>query len=217
MFGAEIVRQHEKYLGLPPLVGRGKRKAFSRIKDQVGRKIAGWKGNLLSNAGREILIKAVAQATPTYTMSVFKLPDSLCKELNPMMGNFWWGQKGRERRMAWVSWEKLCKPKSDEGMGFRDFKALNLALLAKQGWRMLENPNALVHRVYKAKYFANKSFLNAQVGRRPSYVWRSIMAAKDIIMKGSQWCIGNGQKVHIWEDRWIPNLDSFKVISPQQT
>ena len=217
MFGAEIVRQHEKYLGLPPLVGRGKRKAFSRIKDQVGREIAGWKGNLLSNAGREILIKAVAQATPTYTMSVFKLPDSLCKELNSMMGNFWWGQKGRERRMAWVSWEKLCKPKSDEGMGFRDFKALNLALLAKQGWRMLENPNALVHRVYKAKYFANESFLNAQVGRRPSYVWRSIMAAKDIIMKGSQWCIGNGQKVHIWEDRWIPNLDSFKVISPQQT
>ena len=217
MFGAEIVRQHEKYLGLPPLVGRGKRKAFSRIKDQVGRKIAGWKGNLLSNAGREILIKAVAQATLTYTMSVFKLPDSLCKELNSMMGNFWWGQKGRERRMAWVSWEKLCKPKSNEGMGFRDFKALNLALLAKQGWRMLENPNALVHRVYKAKYFANESFLNAQVGRRPSYVWRSIMAAKDIIMKGSQWCIGNGQKVHIWEDRWIPNLDSFKVISPQQT
>ena len=217
MFGAEIVRQHEKYLGLPPLVGRGKRKAFSRIKDQVGRKIAWWKGNLLSNAGREILIKAVAQATPTYTMSVFKLPDSLCKELNSIMGNFWWGQKGRERRMAWVSWEKLCKPKSDEGMGFRDFKALNLALLAKQGWRMLENPNALVHRVYKAKYFANESFLNAQVGRRPSYVWRSIMAAKDIIMKGSQWCIGNGQKVHIWEDRWIPNLDSFKVISPQQT
>ena len=217
MFGARIVRQHEKYLGLPPLVGRGKRKAFNRIKDQVGRKIAGWKGNLLSNAGRETLIKAVAQATPTYTMSVFKLPDSLCQELNLMMGNFWWGQKGRERRMAWVSWEKLCKPKSDEGIRFRDFKALNLALLAKQGWRMLENPNALVHRVYKAKYFANESFLNAQVGRRPSYVWRSIMAAKDIIMKGSQWCIGNGQKVHIWEDRWIPNLDSFKVISPQQT
>ena len=88
MLGAEIVRQHEKYLELPPLIGRGKRKAFNRIKDQVGRKIAGWKGKLLSNAGREILIKAVAQATPTYTMSVFKLPNSLCKELNSMMGNF---------------------------------------------------------------------------------------------------------------------------------
>ena len=68
MFEAEIILQHERYLGLPPLVERGKKKAFNRIKDQVGRKIAGWKGKLLSSAGREILIKAVAQATPTYTI-----------------------------------------------------------------------------------------------------------------------------------------------------
>ena len=70
-----------------------------------------------------------------------------------MMGNFWWGQKGRDRRMAWVSWEKLCKPKSEGGMGFRDLMAFNLDLLANQRWRMLENINALVHRVYRAKVF----------------------------------------------------------------
>ena len=89
-FGAQIVKQHEKYLGLPPVVGRGKKKALNRIKDQVGRKIAGWEGKL-SNIGREILIKAVAQATPTYTMNCFKLPNSLCLEINSMVGGFWWG------------------------------------------------------------------------------------------------------------------------------
>ena len=88
MFGARVVRHHEKYLGLPSLVGRGKRNAFNQIKDQIGRKIANWKGKLLSHTCREILIKAVAQATPTYTMSCFKLPDTLCKELNSLMGNF---------------------------------------------------------------------------------------------------------------------------------
>ena len=41
------------------------------------------------------------------------------------------------------------------------------------------------------------------------------MAAKDLVVKGSRWVIGNGEKVHIWEDRWIPNPDSFKVISPR--
>ena len=66
----------------------------------MGRKIAGWKGKLLSNAGREILIKAVAQATPTYIMSMFKLPETLCKELNSMMSNLWWGQKEKERKLA---------------------------------------------------------------------------------------------------------------------
>ena len=92
-FGAQIVQQHERYMGLQPMVGKGKKKAFNRIKDQVGRKIASWKGKLLSNAGREILIKAVAQATPTYTMNCFKLPDSLCSEINSMVGGFWWGKK----------------------------------------------------------------------------------------------------------------------------
>ncbi|KAL0016440.1 hypothetical protein SO802_003509 [Lithocarpus litseifolius] len=100
-FGAQIVQQHERYLGLPPMVGRGKKKAFNRIKDQVGRKIASWKGRLLSNAGREILIKAVAQATPTYTMNCFKLPDSLCSEINSMVGGFWWGRKEKERKITW--------------------------------------------------------------------------------------------------------------------
>lgn len=85
------------------LVGRGKKEALNRIKDQVGRKIVGWKDKLLSNVGREILIKAVAQAMSTYTMSAFKFLDSLCKDLNSMMGNFWWGQKKKERKLAWVS------------------------------------------------------------------------------------------------------------------
>ena len=70
------------------MVGRGKKKAFNRIKDQVGRKIAGWKVRLLSNEGREILIKAVAQATPTYTMNCFKLPDSLCAEIASLESGF---------------------------------------------------------------------------------------------------------------------------------
>lgn len=160
-FEAQIIGHHKKYLGLPPLIGKGRRKAFNRIKDQVGRHIAGWKGKLLSNAGREILIEAIAQATPTYTLSCFKILDSLCNELNLMMSNFWWGQKDRERKMAWILWKKLCTPKDRGGMGFRDLRAFNLALLTKQGWRIMQNQNSLVHNVFKAKYFTANYFLEA--------------------------------------------------------
>lgn len=161
MSRAQIVKQHERYLRLPPMVGRGKKKAFNHIKDQVGRKIVGWKGKLLSNVGREILIKVVAQATPTYTMNYFKLPNSLCSKINSMVGGFWWGNKDKERKIPWVSWKNLCKPKVDRCMGFWDLKAFNLALLAKQGWRILQNPTSLVHRVLKAKYFVKSSFMEA--------------------------------------------------------
>ena len=157
----------------------------------------------------------MAQATPTYTMSCFKISESLCNELNSMISSFWWGQKDKERKMTWVSWKKLCTPKDRGGMGFRDLKDFNLALLAKQGWRILKNQNSLVYRVFKAKYFAQCSFWEAQVGRRPSYAWRSIMAAREVLERGSKWSIGNGEQVRIWKDRWIPSPSSFKVASPR--
>ena len=81
----------------------------------------------------------------------------------------------------------------------------------------MQRHQLLPRRLQNSEVLSKESFLNAQVGRKPSYAWRSIMAAKDIIMKGSRWCIGNGQKVHNWDDRWIPRPNSFKVISPRQT
>ena len=81
MLGVTVVQQYEKYQGLPSLVGRNKTKSFTHIKQQIWKKLQGWESKLLSQAGREILIKAVAQALPTYTMSCFKLPLTLCNEI----------------------------------------------------------------------------------------------------------------------------------------
>ena len=117
--------------------------------------------------------------------------------------------------MAWTLWDNLCRPKMEEGMGFKDLKAFNLALLAKQGWRLNQNSASLTHRVFKAKYFAGCSFMEAQVGKKPFYVWQSLMATRETIEMGSRWCIGNGRTVEIWRDRWIPTSDNFKVISPK--
>ena len=101
--------------------------------------------------------------------------------------------------MAWVSWEKMCQRKAEGGLGFRDLKAFNLALLAKQGWRIIQNPDSLFHRVLKAKYFKNSSFLEAQLGNSPLYTWRSLMEAKDIVEREMRWNIGNGRNINVWK------------------
>ena len=75
---------------------------FAKIKEKVGKKLAGWKEKMLSMGGKEILIKAVAQTIPIYTMSCFQLPNGLCDDLESMMRNFWWGQKDQETKIAWV-------------------------------------------------------------------------------------------------------------------
>ena len=81
--------RHGKYLGLPSIIGRSKTKVFAEVKEKVRRKLARWKGKLLSIGGKEILIKAVAQAVPTYTMSYFLIPKGLCEEIKGMIRNFW--------------------------------------------------------------------------------------------------------------------------------
>ncbi|KAL3502872.1 hypothetical protein ACH5RR_037321 [Cinchona calisaya] len=78
-----------KYLALPIVISRSKEEVFGFIRDRVKAKLAGWKDKLLSPASKEVLIKSMVQALPTYTMSYFKLSKKLCKDINSSMANFW--------------------------------------------------------------------------------------------------------------------------------
>ena len=101
MLGLGQTQPHDKYLGLPTLVGRGKREAFRTIKERVWSKMQLWRGKLFPIGGRELLIKTVAQAVLTYTMSVFHLPVDLCDDIQAMVARFWWGHEGESRKLHW--------------------------------------------------------------------------------------------------------------------
>ncbi|KAK9929437.1 hypothetical protein M0R45_026537 [Rubus argutus] len=207
LLGVEQVSHHEKYLGLPTYVGRFKSDAFAFLKDRLAKKLTGWRSKLLSSAGREVLIKVVAQAMPLYTMSCYLLPQQLCQELHQLCAQFWWGSKEDKRAMHWRAWDALCKPKSMGGMGFRHLFAFNLAMLAKQGWRFIQNPNSLVSRLFKAIYFPHSSFWNADIGHTPSYAWRSILHGRDVLNAGIRRHIGDGRTTNIWTEPWLPGED----------
>jgi hypothetical protein len=212
--GVSSLANYEKYLGLPPLVGRSKVSTFSGIQGRIWERINGWTEKFLTQAGKEVLLKAVIQAIPTYTMSVFQLPKKLCQDITSMMSRFWWGHKDNQGRMAWMSWKKMGKGKEKGGLGFRDLEFFNLAMLAKQGWRLIRNPESLVARIMKAKYYLNSNFLEAKIGRNPSYAWRSIWNSKKLLKEGLIWRVGDGTQIKIWEDPWIPQPRAHPARSP---
>ena len=120
------------------------------------------------------------------------------------MARYWWGQTSNEKKIHWINWKRLCDPKKTGGMGFHDIHAFNLAMLAKQAWRLLNHQNSLFFKVYKARYFPNVSFVEAELGSNPSYVWRSLLKARDIVLAGSKWKVGSGALINIFGHQWLP-------------
>ncbi|XP_024155755.1 uncharacterized mitochondrial protein AtMg00310-like [Rosa chinensis] len=191
------------YLGLPTIWGRSKKDSLSFIKAKLADKIQNWKLFTLSMAGRETLIKYVAQTVPTFPMHCFKFPTTPCKELDAMMANFWWGQKKDENKIYWRSWDFLGQPKDRGGLGFRNLSEFNTLVLAKQVWRLHSNPTSFCAQILKEIYYPYSDILNAGKGSRASWAWSSLLDGKNIIVDEARWQVGNGELINIWVDKWI--------------
>nr|XP_027086544.1 uncharacterized protein LOC113708281 [Coffea arabica] len=202
-----------KYLGLPMVITRSKQQVFGFIKDSISKRMTSWKNKLLSQGGKEVLLKAVSMAMPVYTMSCFKLPKTLCKEVTSIFAKYWWGEADGRDKMHWCSWGRMAMEKKEGGLDFKDLQKFNKALLAKQVWRLITKPNLLVSKVLRAKYFHRDSIFKCKVPNCASWIWQSLMNVRDLVQKGTRKRIGNGKTTNIWEDIWIPGNEDGKVTS----
>ncbi|XP_019168826.1 PREDICTED: uncharacterized protein LOC109164733 [Ipomoea nil] len=125
---------------------------------------------------------------------------------------FWWQSGGAERRgIHWMSWARLALPMCYDGMGFKNMHEFNISLLAKQGWRILIKPDSLVCKLLKARYFPHSDFLDATLGHNPSYIWRSILAAQELLIMGIGRRIGDGRDTLIWGPAWLADKEDPRL------
>ncbi|XP_060959224.1 uncharacterized protein LOC115699974 [Cannabis sativa] len=214
IMGINEAGENSFYLGLPNTLGQNKTALLGFLKDKMRKKIQSWEGRFLSKAGKELLIKTVAQSLLSYAMNVFLLPIETCQEMEQLMYKFWWQASTKNNKgIHWKSWDRLTEHKSKGGMGFRNLRDFNISLLSKQGWRLLCQPHSLVGRIFKARYYKNGDFLSAELGANPSFVWRSILEAQDVVREGVRCRIGNGSSVSVLLDSWLPDVDNPKVTS----
>lgn len=108
------------------------------------------------------------------------------------------------RGIHWRAWDKMTTPKANGGMGIRDIEGFNLALLEKQIWRISNNLDSLMVKVFKGKYFPKCSVLEAPLGNIPSFAWRSIHAGQDLMKMGMRKEFGDGQDISLLTDPWLP-------------
>ena len=118
--GIEAEALVEKYLGLPTALGRSIDDQFEHIVARIKKLVNGYATRNLSGAAREVLVKAICQAIPTYSMSCFRLSKKMCKKITSVVARFWWAGNEKKRKIHWKKWCDIAIPKSMGGMGFRD-------------------------------------------------------------------------------------------------
>ncbi|KAG7576302.1 Ribonuclease H domain [Arabidopsis thaliana x Arabidopsis arenosa] len=204
--GISSTRELGKYLGMPILQKRINKTTYGEVLEKVSSRLAGWKNKTLSMAGRITLTKAVLSSIPVYSMSSILLPASTLDGLDKLARSFVWGSTVEKRKQHLLAWDKVCKLKKDGGLGLKEARTMNKALLAKVGWRLMNDKESLWARVVRMKYKVGEAHdLSWMVPKSNwSSTWRSVgVGLREVVSRGIGWVPGDGKTIRFWTDRWV--------------
>ncbi|KAK2444918.1 hypothetical protein QL285_015908 [Trifolium repens] len=199
-----------KYLGLP--VGASPRlcSTWAPMVDSIRRRLGSWGNKYVSLGGRIVLINAVLNALPIFFLSYLKMPVKVWREVVKIQRNFLWGGLANRRKLCWVKWSAICKPKKEGGLGIKDLRLMNSSLLAKWRWKLLEEGDEMWKKIVVAKYgnfvVGNCSLDVNNFGAGASVWWRDICRLDSGIGWFSQMVskkVGNGNNTLFWKDVWV--------------
>ncbi|XP_012832647.1 PREDICTED: uncharacterized protein LOC105953522 [Erythranthe guttata] len=163
---------------------------------QVQNRLTGWQTKFLSFGGRITLVQSVLSSLPTHTLSSTVVPSQTLIRMERLFRKFLWG-KIEGPGINWVSWEKICRPKAEGGLGFRSLIDMKNILAAKLAWRVLEG-KSLWARFARAKYgdkFSTPAPLHSTI------IWRNLHVHFQILDSHCRWIVGKGH-IDFWRDRW---------------
>jgi len=203
-----LMRVTFKYLGLEVGGNPTKKLFWEPIIDRLSAKLNVWKGRFLSLAGRICLIKSVFTSLPLFYLSFFKAPEAVCDRIISIQRRFLWGWGREKRTIPWVSWENLCKPKDEGGLGIKNVRYFNRALLAKWKWRLMGEEKGMWKQILTSKYGTDID-QNCNNKKNLSWWWKDLGKCygegEEVSWFHGEigWKVGRGDKVRFWEDAWL--------------
>nr|XP_016440692.1 PREDICTED: uncharacterized protein LOC107766425 [Nicotiana tabacum] len=165
------------YIGCPIFYTRKRKDSYEDLIKKVKAKLHSWKGKLLSFGGKATLISSMLQNMPAHMLSVLDPPNNILEHLYKTFARFFWSTKEEGRSRHWASWQNLCLPKEEWGLGFRSLHDVSRALFAKLWWRF-RTTKSLWSSFMWNKY-CKKELPTMVHFRGGSHVWRQIVNARE--------------------------------------
>ncbi|XP_042477785.1 uncharacterized protein LOC122059169 [Macadamia integrifolia] len=197
--GIPICSFPTRYLGVEIFKGRITKEALLPVLDKVKGRLAGWKGKLLSMAGRVELVRSVISGIPNHNFAIYWWPSALLVTMERWMKNFIWAGEVDTSKPITVKWESVCKPKEEGGLGIRRLRDTNMAMLCKLVWRIKHEKSA-ANSFLRARFVKKDGSFNR--GCRPSSIALGIRKVWKTVEANERWIIGRGDLANFWKDKW---------------
>jgi hypothetical protein len=191
-----------KYLGIPLHFQKLKREDLQPLIDKIIKRIASWRGQLLTQAGRLVLIKTCIASIPVYLLSFFKFPKWAIKLINSHMVHCFWDSYEGHKKMHLANWHLICMKKKHGGLGVPDIKDLNLCLLGSWVKRYILDENKIWTKVVHNKYCGRRNIFWSDRNHASPF-WKGIIYAAQALKFGYRWVPGDGRTIRFWEDTWF--------------
>jgi ribonuclease HI len=214
-----------KYLGIPLIDNALRNSSWEQLLSSFTKRLSSWTFRVLNLPSRLILLQAVLQALPIYTFSALAAPKFVLTTIKILQRNFLWQGLNTGKKIALISWDKLCQPKAQGGLGLRDPSIMNKVLSAKIWWRWLKNPKDLWARLWRRKYapdVAEKNLIRWNGDNPGSLIWAAAKQNRHLVTRHAFWEIRNGKTTLFWKDSWqqwpiLDHEDWAEHISTQAT
>ncbi|GAV89736.1 hypothetical protein CFOL_v3_33150 [Cephalotus follicularis] len=183
------------YLGLPLITKRLSRTDYAPLVERLTARASSWISKALSFAGRLQLVKATLVSMQVYWCSAFFLPSTFAKECDRILRKFLWGGQGRGK----VKWTEVCKPMAEGGLGIKEMKTWNRALLLKQVWDILMDQSLWARWCHVYLIKQSKFWIMPANGLQ-SWSWRQILLLMPVAKEHLIYKCGRGDIFSLWFD-----------------
>ncbi|XP_013658178.1 uncharacterized protein LOC125595072 [Brassica napus] len=206
-----------RYLGLPLMHRKLRICDYRPLMDQLKRRFSSWTSCALSFAGRRQLLNTVIAGTLNFWFSSFVLPKGCIKSIESLCSRFLWNGNITSKAAEKVSWNVVCLPRSEGGLGLRNLSIWNKTLSLKLVWLLHSESESLWASSTKHHRLKRLSIWSLDEKKQGSWIWKSILKLRPLTENFIRCEVGNGEQASFWFDFWLPigPLINLLARSPQ--